>query len=248
MDKQKKSFDFKLMMGYHISMMVLFPLGFFIPNHLVFIIAGALLVSLTIVSIIYKKNKGWNWVKPELKGVGMGLFSVVAGIALIFVATNSFGGFNRLIAPWICAGVGITYFNLLTGLNLVDKTKEEFLTRLNNTQNNQSEKSAKLEKFKRLKIAFKLFFFISWFAGLYLFYSHNQYTSTYSKEKTELKTIEVESHGQTYYVNKDEKASITKKSILIIPIFVFSIIFPFIMKFGFGIDLMKKDENIIYSK
>lgn len=243
MDKQIKSFDFKLMMSYHISMMVLFPLGFFIPNDLVFIIAGALLVSLTIASIIYKRNKGWNWVKPELKGIGIGLFSVVAGIALIFVATNNFGGFNGPIAPWVCAGVGITYFNLLSGLNLADKTKEEFLTRLNTSQNNQPEKSAVPEKFKKLKIAFKLFFFISWFAGLYLFYSHSQYTNTYSKEKTELKTIEVESHGQTYYVNKGEKASITKKSIFIIPMFVLSVIFPLLMKFGFGIDLMKKDEN-----
>jgi hypothetical protein len=238
MDKLKKSFDFKLMMGYHISMMVLFPLGFFIPKDLIFVVAGALLVLLTVVSIIYKKNNGWNWVKPELKGIGMGLLSIVAGIALLFVATNSFGELNGPIIPWVCAVVGITYFNFLTGLNLADKTKEEFLTRVYNTQNNQSEKSSESEKFKKLKLAFKLFFFISWFAGLYLFYSHSQYTSTYSNEKTKLKTIEVESHGQTYYVNKDEKASITKKSILIIPIFVLSIISPLIMKFLFGIELM----------
>lgn len=242
MNKQKLSFDYKLMVGYHIFMMILFPIGFFIPNIKVYSIAGLLLVALSIVSIIYKISKGWHWIKPDIKGIGKALFSVVTGAILFFVVTNSFGR-NGLVAPWVSALVGITYYNLLSGLNLADRNKEAFLKRIENEQPKKQRVSNKPEKYKKLRIAFRIYFIVSWFAFMYWMYSSSQYTKTWSKNKTELKSVEIESHGITYYVNKEDKDMMAIKSFIIIPLFVSSILFLLLLKYKFGIDLLKNDEG-----
>ena len=229
------------MMGYHIFMMILFPIGFFLPNIKVYSIAGILLVTLSIVSIVYKISKGWHWIKPEMKGIGKALFSIVIGAVFIYVTANSFG-WNGISAPWISSVVGITYFNLLSGLNLADRNKEVFLARIKNEQPKQQQASNKPEKYKKLKIAFRIYFMIAWFAFMYWMYSSSQYTKTWSEHKTELKSVEIESHGITYYVNKEDKDIMTIKSFIIIPLFVSSILFPLFLKYKYGIDLNKKDD------
>ena len=237
MSKPTKSFDFKLMSGYHVGMMLMIPVGFILPSKYIISAAASLILILSLIALIHKNRSGWHWIKPDIKGIGMGIFSIVSGGVLIFVISNSFGGIQGPITSFICAGVGIIYFNFMAALNFADRTSEDHQNRLQINPINQ--RVEKKDNYTLLRNGFRVFFYLSWFAGMYLFYSSTQYTNSYSKEKTTEKKVEVSSHGKTYYVNKTDQDHIRMKSVIIIPLFVVSILFPLFMKSKYGVDLLK---------
>jgi hypothetical protein len=77
---------------------------------------------------------------------------------------------------------------------------------------------------------FRVFFIISLF-GLFLnLYVQNRFGKTYSKERTELKTKSVSSHGTIYYVNESEHKKVRLLSWITMPLFYLSLIGPIIYK------------------
>lgn len=149
MAPEKISFDFKIMFVYHITMMLLFVTHAIDKAFTQAMLALALGIILVIVSVWHKQKTNWKW--PGLKPSSLPkiLFNLIVMYAFFSIAAHTARpkmdnfDFNNpdylklitdswrvilkaasdpFFTPWYLAGVGICVFNLLSDLNLIDKT------------------------------------------------------------------------------------------------------------------------------
>lgn len=216
----------KLLVAYTLPAILLTPVVFLFGAHIVYMICLPLLLVLSIVSALRKRKAGWQWIKPNSKGIGIAVLSLFLTTVMLFVMHSNFG---RLFHSVACAFLGMGYFNILIGLNLADKSKDEFNERVRYNGETASDQATTSERTTLNQKIFRVFFFMVWLLGMYLFYSYGQFQQTYSTTMTVEKTkaVQPQNTGSIYYVNEAEHKAMKIKAYIIIPHFCTGHHFPY---------------------
>lgn len=202
---RETSFDYKLMFGYHISMMVLFALGELLSALTKVAIAGVILFVLIVLSIHHRWTSGWRWPGVQFSHILSALISLVLGGIFLGSATPLFPPIGATEVPWYLAGAGIMMFWVLLSLRIVTFSEVDFLTPQSTVT------AAALQPieawWKRIARVLCLGLFLAnWLTGQAFFYYFGIYFQDGSPVPTATQTEILQNHGTQVYITVAEKA------------------------------------------
>jgi len=199
------SFEMKAFFAFHVSMMVMMVAGSGLAFLDKALIAGAIALSLSILSAIRRLRRGWRW---RGASVGRWLFAVLNALLFCYfigaVTGFSLAKFERL-GPWAFAGIGIGVFGVLNILQIVHRTEAGFLSDCG--EGTVHDYSVEREPaWKRvLGVVYSILFLVVWLAFVTFFYVRSSILSASSPIPTMGKTVAMAENGRTVYVSPADK-------------------------------------------
>lgn len=209
---REMSFDFKLFFVFHGCMMVLFIIGRAFPIEVLIGIVGALLFVLAGLSIHHRIKSEWHWPGVGIKGLLGVVFSVALGLFFLGAATPRISPLNPTFFPWFAAGGGIILFWILSGLKIVFQSESEFQGHCGEQRLKKSEPSTPSHEpswKKGVRVAFTVYFMVTWIAGVSFFWQFNTAFRDGTPESTPERTETLTDHGKTVYITPKEKRIIS---------------------------------------
>ena len=204
------STDFKLLFGYHGSMMVLMVLGAVISARLQLKIVGVLVAAIGTVSLIARRKAGWRWRGVGIRGILDALLNfVLAGLFFLSVSTLA-PPLNPMFLPWYLGGVGIVAFATLSALNVTTYSQSEFLDQCrdgkaaNDTVDETAGEKEALWR-RAVRAIYSVAFLGVWLAGVASFYLFGKSVKNGSAEPSGQNTVALMDHGNTVYVTQQAK-------------------------------------------
>lgn len=159
-DSKDMSLDLKLMVVYHIVMMILFALRPISNPINQLYLAILLLVMLVIISLFHKLKNNWSWSGLSFSGIPSLIFNLIytyTFLAFVSYAMTSDGNHpdialaniealvieswyvmlqaasNPVFTPWFLAGVGICFMKSMVSLKFMTLKKSEFEAQCRNS-------------------------------------------------------------------------------------------------------------------
>jgi hypothetical protein len=210
---KEMSLDFKLMFGYHGSMMAMMLAGGLLSILHELAIAGAIASLSVLISWSNRRKKHWRW--PGIKRIDP-LYAVGALSApvLLYSATPLFPPNNGHIVPWYLAGLGIGLFLVLQSLKVVYPSEAEFASncmiidqygrRLQTEQELSPAQAPEVNWRRATKAAYTIVFMLLWVCWVASFYFFGAAIRNGSPEPTTTQTEPLEDHGKPVYVTPVE--------------------------------------------
>jgi hypothetical protein len=209
-DPGKISLDAKLTFGYHICMMVLFFAGRRLSLRAEIIIALGVFTLATVTSLLYRWHRGWNWQGASYGNIIRALLVLGLGGLFLFSATPLFPPNSPTLLPWYLAGAGIILFSILSSLNVVTATQEEF-ARCCTKKGVDRPLEAVSEprtatKWKRVvRVVFFVVSLAVWLEWVAYFYYFGVTYSSGSPEPTMTQTAQLSNHGHVVYITAEQQ-------------------------------------------
>lgn len=210
------SLDFRLMFGYHISMMVMMVAGGSLTVKQELMIAASIAGLIVLLSRHHRQKRHWRWPGVKLLDV----LYAAGGIALVsfflYSATPLFPPNNGNVVPWYLAGIGIGLFGILQSLKIVYAAEAEFVSncilidQYGREIELAHEPSIPVEpreaNWKRVtKAMYSVVFILVWACGVASFYFFGTAFKNGSPEPTISQSEPLEDHGKTVYLTPTEK-------------------------------------------
>jgi hypothetical protein len=236
------STDFKLMMAYHLCMMVLFVVGGAVGVIIELAIAASVLAIALVISVWRKLAAGWRWPGVGFKETVWALAGIVLMGVFAFAATPLASPTSPVMLPWYLAIVGIGIFNTANTLRLATQSEAEFLSQCGEPRPPTEDEPPHEARWRGVvRNIYSAAFMVVWLAGLGSFYFFGVGMRDGSPSPTAAHTEPLTNHGHTVYVSAAEKNLIdllqTSMFIGIPTIMVVGALLHFILKipmFGFG--------------
>jgi hypothetical protein len=199
------STDFKLMMGFHLCMMVLFVVGGAVGVFAELVIAGSLLGVAIVISVWRKLAAHWRWPGAGLKEIAGAILTALLMGVFAFAATPLASPNSPVMLPWLLAIAGIGIFSTASALRLVTLSEQEFLAQC-------GEPTAAIEgeppeaKWRSIvRTAYTVAFMAVWLAGVASFYFFGVGMRDGTPAPTATNTEPLTNHGHTVYVSLADK-------------------------------------------
>lgn len=236
------STDFKLMMGFHLCMMVLFIVGGAVGVAAELSIAAAALAIVIVISAWRKRTAGWRWPGVSIKDIAWALVTVVLMCLFAFAATPLASPSSPVLLPWYLAIAGIGVFNTATALRLATLSEAEFLTQCGESGPAPKSEQPHEERWRGIvRHTYSVVFLVVWLVGVASFYFFGVGMRDGAPSPTPSHTEPLTNHGHTVYVSVAEKDLIdllqTSMFVGIPVILVAGAVLHFVLKipvFGFG--------------
>jgi len=253
-DKQPKSwkemsFDMRFFFKFHVCMMGLMMAHFALGAGIVFEIAvvGCAALAGLVLSIRNRRKHGWHWSGANWKNV---LGALLAAVLILYFLGAALPGttiFNPNLFPWLAAGGGILVFGVLSALNVVQQSEEEFLRHCGEGRPVESPpppSGPQLPGWKRVIAgAFGIYFLAVWIVAVGFFWKFNSAYSHGSQQPTTAQTEKLSNHGHTVYITPEEKQMVDLLKLALMPgipsIFVMGAILHFVV----GVKVFSKDRS-----
>jgi len=218
---KEMSVEFRLFFVYHVSMMVLMMTGGTLSIQVELLIAGTLILVLTLVSLQRRARMGWRWPGVSGKDLLGALFTVVLISFFLYAVTPLFPPWTPRMLPWYMAGFGIGLFGVLGSLRLVQTSESEFLKecvekdRFAPVEAPVASDAPKEAQWKRvMRNLYTIIFLSVWISGVAFFYYFGVAFRDGSKEITATHTERLENHGEVVYVPASQKQLVDRLQII----------------------------------
>jgi hypothetical protein len=174
--------------------------------------AGGALALLILIAIIHRVAKHWRWGGVSARGVARTLFGGVLMAAFLVVFAHGLLPVRHKTAPMLAFAASIVVFNLLSSLNLVQRTRAEFERFCSHgsaipektTEDTKSEGSTDLPWMRALRGAFTALFILVWIEAMTFFYVHERFVDEGTRQPTATRTQYVNEHGTFVYFTDDQ--------------------------------------------
>ena len=208
--KGSMSFEMKLLLAYHFTMMVLFAAGESMPRALQRGIAGGFLGGSGAALGVPRAVHGGRW--PRI-GPGRVLATfgqlAVGGFFLWAVAGRSGFAVSPRYFPWLAAGVGIVLYGALAALGLVYRSREAFLAHCGSSPVEGADAAPGLVAWKRLlKSGYSVLFLVVWLSFVARAAGPARVLPGDRSTATSERTAVVDDGGQVVHVTPVEKRAI----------------------------------------
>jgi hypothetical protein len=170
-------------------------------------IAGAIALSLAILSAVRRLRFGWRWRGASVGRWLMAALSTVLIAYFIGAATQfRFANFQAL-APWAFAGIGIGLFSILNILQLVHRTETGFRADCADGAMIDAKSDEPSEPgWKRfLGAVFYVLFLVVWLEGVTAMYVTQSVYSAGTADPNEEMSVAMTEKGRTVYVTAADK-------------------------------------------
>lgn len=208
---KEMSLDFKLLMIYHLCMMVLFATGQFFTIQILFAAAGLLIAGAASISIHHRMKSEWHWPGAGIKDVLGAIAGVALGLFFLNAATPRFPPLNPRCFAWYAAGAGILLFSILASLKIVFPSEAEFRKHCGDRQADDPDAPKAPEepsRNRKIRAAFRVYFMLVWILAVCFFWKFNTAYRDGTAAPTAEHTEALSDHGKTVYITADEKAVI----------------------------------------
>jgi len=226
-DESKKSktnevsFDFKLLIAYHMGIMLLFACNSVLTIGVEGGIVGALVAIAVVLSWHHRSKFEWRW--PGVGGARVIFAGLCFALGLLFLyaATARTSPFDAHIFPWFAGGLGIISFGFLEGLNITYKTETAFLRHCVSHDADAPDVAVpgdiesawtvvrQVPKWKRIIIgAFLAYCLMVWLALMAVIWQDNVALRDGLAKPTNMNPVAIKDHGHVVYISEDTAARV----------------------------------------
>ena len=201
-DWSQMAVDFKLMFGFHITMMVLMVAGGRVAIPVELTIAGLVLVGALIIATMARFRAGWRWPGAGLKELAIAALGVALVGVFAFSMTPLMLPLTSSGLPWMMAVGAIGLFGLLKALRLASLSQAEFLAQCGDPQVVSHARVVQGPAWKRVvATAYSTAFVCIWLVGVASFYFHGRGMRDGAAAPQGDRTLPLVNHGQTVFVS-----------------------------------------------
>lgn len=195
------STDFKLMMGFHLCMMVLFVVGGAVGVVAELAIAGVFLIAAIVISAWRKLSARWQWPGVGLKEIAMALGTIALMGGFAFAATPLASPHSPVMLPWFLAIAGFGIFSAANALRLVTLSEAEFLAQCGEPPAVAESEPAEPRLHGLARSAYYVAFIAVWLSSVASFYFFGVGMRDGTPSPTATNTEPLTNHGVTVYVS-----------------------------------------------
>lgn len=199
------STDLKLMMGFHLSMMVLSVTGAAVGVVAKLAIAGSLLTGAIVISVRRKLTARWRWPGVALKEIAVALVTVALVGGFAFAATPLASPNSPVMLPWFLAVAGIGIFWTANALRFVTLSEADFLAQCGEAPAVPESAPAEARWRGFARSAYTVAFIAVWLVGVASFYLFGVGMRDGTAAPTMTNTAPLTNHGDTVYVTAAAK-------------------------------------------
>jgi len=199
------TFEFKGLMVYHVTMMVMMLAGRALTFEMQAAVAGGIALIVALWSLIRRVRAGWRWRKPgPLRVAGAVLYTALIGF-FIGAGTNFSPERFAALGPWAFAGLGIGVFFVLSTLRLVRMAEQDFIADCRDEEVADDAPPPEPRWKTVVRVVFYAAFLAVWLQGVTAIYLFSSTFEAGAPQATAERSAPLVNHGVTRYVTAAEK-------------------------------------------
>jgi hypothetical protein len=248
-DDKTPSFDLKLLIAFHLSMMILMVLAQTVPIDAEVKLAAVLAAVLISLSIWNRRRANWRWQPVGITRWLSALAGLILGALFLGASAVRWSPWSTPLFPWFAAGTAIILTNVLSTLGIVQQRERDFQQRCGDLPSVPIE-AAPTDSHapwrKAVQRAFSTLFMAVWLGGVAFFWTFNLAMKNGSSQPTAERATEIREHGHSVYVTASEAARIH----LLEHVMTFGIpailLLGVLLHFGFGVKVFQSKASSRY--